>query len=153
MKTVSGEDLTYKKYMKYVDIKGEQEIQSISITLPSPSEDYTYYYPDGIKFGIFKRKLYFISSGEEYYEKIKNALKENEFEKEGKIWVYGEVRVVLRSRPEEEHILKYKDLPELNTYLEILETRWGVNMNDLVCLESPNIDSLYEHKNLGFRST
>lgn len=137
--------------MKFVDIRGTQEVLSIEITLPKLCPGYEYYYPDGIVRGFWKKNTYFLKRQDQitrYYLTPQEALEDtancNLFLKDGKIWIYGEAKVTLKSSGES--ILEYKDIIDLIIYLDTLESRWGVDMHSLVCLEDSKIDSLYEFK-------
>lgn len=147
--------------MKFVDIKGTQDVLSMDITLPELCPGYEYYYPDGMVRGFWKKNTYFLKYRDRitkkslYYltpqEAIKDTTLRNLFPKDGKIWIYGEARVILRSSGES--IFKYKDISELILYLDTLESRWGVDMHSLVCLENSKIDSLYEFKTHRFSNS
>lgn len=135
--------------MKFVNIKGAQEVLSIEITVPELCKEYEYFYPDGITKGFWKENTYFLRWEYEYYLTPQEALQErddeNLFTKEGKIWTYGEVKTTLRSSGES--ILKYRNPGDLTSFLDVLEFRWGVDLHSLVCLETPEITSLYEFNN------
>ena len=151
--------------MKYVDLRNEQEIQSFEIILPKLSKEYEYFYPDGISKGIlWFKKVYFIlrrtyledTVYDDYYETPQDVLEkeecgESKFIQDGKIWTIGKVIIKLRSNPEENIVMQFKDIRELTQYLNNLESRWGVNLNSYVCLDSSKSYSLYEHKVSLFR--
>ena len=143
--------------MKYVDIKGEQEILSIEINQPKLCPGYEYYYPDGIIKGFWKKSTYFLRYRDwiirrNYYystpqEAIEDSTLKTLFPKDGKIWVYGDIKTTLRSKPDFGNIIEFQDPSTILEYLENLEFKWGVNLGSLVCLESSTTESLYEYKN------
>lgn len=140
--------------MKFVDIKGTQNILTIDIIPSKLDPTFEYYYPDGITKGVFKRKTYFVGKkfwdGTVYYKTPQEAIEGRSkfnFIKEGKIWEFGRIIVTLRSALETANILDYEDTKDLLSYLETLNSRWGVDLHSLVCLESLKVFSLYEYIN------
>ena len=146
--------------MKYVDIIGDQKIYSISINLPELSKEFEYYYPDGIESGIFKKKTYFVGLKSRIftgrrkvlYQTPQEAIEDRGyyFIREGKIFTFGYVNIVLKSNLQDKLSMRFEKTEELIKYLGELEYRWGVNLNSFVCIESSKAESLYEHKNKGF---
>ena len=138
--------------MKYVDIKGTQEVMSIEILPPKLCPFFEYYYPDGKTFGVFRKKTYFVSGLYGKYVTPQEAIqgRDDLFVKEdGRIWMIGKIKTTLRSHPDQESMMIYKNSTEVLEYLGNLEFRWGVDLGSFVCLETPKTETLYEHKIIG----
>lgn len=150
--------------MKYINLLNDSEILSISIEQPKLENiRYEYHYPDGLVLGLFRKKVYYVTKnspfgdrwgGKEYFQTAQEAIKDekNLFVKEGKIWIYGSVGITLRSDTSKTFTVKFEEIPELISFLETLEGRWGVNLNSFICL-TPEAESLYEHKSIKFIDT
>lgn len=141
--------------MKFVNIKSESNIKTITIIHPKQSDRYKYYYPDGIEMGWFKHKTYFLSTEDVYYtnvdEAIKDSLDETLYNNNGKIWILG--RVIIKLKEGEEFTMIFKEHQDLEEYFENLIFKWGIDLSSFVCLENPKTISLYEYKTRGFKET
>ena len=140
--------------IEFFKIKGETNspILSISITDPIPAKEYTYYYPDGITKGLFRRKTYIASitnflSGVTYYESLEDIVKdyENLIILDGKIYSTGKVYFTIKDI-EEPIVFKYKTRDELKEFLENLSFKYSFPLQNFISLEDKNIISLYEYK-------
>lgn len=141
--------------MKFVNIKSESNIKTITIIHPKQSDRYKYYYPDGIERGWFKHKTYFLSEEDIYYtnvdEAIKESLDETLYNNNGRIWILG--RVIIKLNGGEEFTMIFKEHQDLEEYFENLIFKWGIDLSSFVCLETPKTISLYEYKTRGFKET
>ena len=139
--------------MKFVDIKGIQEVLSVEIIFPELIKDYEYFYPDGITRGIFKRETFFVMrscffDSDRLFHSPEEAIKGLEnlsFIKEGRIWEKGLVSITLKSQPKERVGFRFTEEKELIDYLENLYSK-GIDLSSLTCLETQELQSLYEFK-------
>lgn len=127
-------------------------ITSIEILDPVKSKNYEYFYPDGIRAGFWGRyKTYFCKEviGDEYFENVEDALKKSGskslFIQKGQIYEKGILRIFLGDEicPIEFY---FESKSEIKDYLDSLEFKFSIPLNDFVCLQTKEIETLYEYK-------
>lgn len=138
--------------MKFTRINEDYQVLSVEIKNPEEYSNITYYYPDGITKGLFRRKTYIASitnflSGVTYYESLEDIVKdyENLIILDGKIYSTGKVYFTIKDI-EEPIVFKYKTRDELKEFLENLSFKYSFPLQNFISLEDKNIISLYEYK-------
>lgn len=144
--------------MKFTRFNCDSQVLYIEIESPEEYDGITYYYPDGLTKGLFKKKTYIASirnifsrCGDIYYESLEDIIKDRDHLTilDGRIYKYGKVNFWIKDI-ETPFVFKYTSQEELKEYLENLSFKYSFPLQNFVSLEDKNLISLYEYKeNLG----
>lgn len=125
------------------------KINKIEIINPIKCKYYEYFYPDGVTKGIWKyKKTYFCREilNNEYYETVEEALEDKDkkkfFIKDGQIYKKGVVRISTN----EDFEFYFEKNSDLKMFLESLEFKYSIPLNDFICFQTKEIETLYEYK-------
>lgn len=139
--------------MKFTRINCDSQVLYIEIKSPEEHNGITYYYPDGLTRGLFKKKTYiassenFFSNCDDFYESLEDIIKGNDDLTilDGRIYKYGRVSFIVKNI-ETPFVFKYTSIEELKEYLENLSFKYSFPLQNFVSLEDKNLISLYEYK-------
>lgn len=137
--------------MKFTRFNCDSQILYIEIKSPEEHDGITYYYPDGLTRGLFKKKTYIASikniHGNDFYESLEDMIKGNDDLTilDGRIYKYGRVSFIVKNI-ETPFVFKYTSKEELKEYLENLSFKYSFPLQNFVSLEDKNLISLYEYK-------
>lgn len=143
--------------MKFTRFNCDSQVLYIEIKNPKEYDEVTYYYPDGLTKGLFKKKTYIASvrnifgHGDDFYESLEDILNErgNLVILDGKLYIPGKLYFYVKDI-EEPFLFEYTTDVELKEYLENLSFKYSFPLQNFVSLEDKNLISLYEYKeNLG----
>jgi hypothetical protein len=139
--------------MKFTRFNCDSQVLYIEIKSPEEHNGITYYYPDGLTRGLFKKKTYiassknFFSHCDDFYESLEDIIKGNDDLTilDGRIYKYGRVSFIVKNI-ETPFVFKYTSIEELKEYLENLSFKYSFPLQNFVSLEDKNLISLYEYK-------
>ena len=124
-------------------------INKIEIIKPKINKYYEYFYPDGITKGFWKyQRTYFCREilRDNYYETPEEALnKDEDFIKDGQIYKKGILKIFIQGENKEIEFY-FKNDSELKLFLESLEFKYSIPLNDFVCFQTKELETLYEYK-------
>lgn len=140
--------------MNFTRFNCDSQILYIEIKEPEEYDGVTYYYPDGLTRGIFKKKTYIASvrsisscCEDSYYESLEDIIKKYDGLTilDGRVYKYG--KVIFRVKDiDESFVFRYTSQKELKEYLENLSFKYSFPLQNFVSLEDKNLISLYEYK-------
>lgn len=140
--------------MKFTRFNCDSQVLYIEIREPEEYDGVTYYYPDGLTRGLFRKKTYIASvrnifsrCGDYYYESLEDIIKENDNLTilDGRVYRYGKVIFKVKDI-EEPFVFRYTSQDELKEYLENLSFKYSFPLQNFISLEDKNLISLYEYK-------
>lgn len=140
--------------MKFTRFNCDSQVLYVEIKEPEEYDGITYYYPDGLTRGVFKKKTYiasvrsiFSSCEDSYYESLEDIVKKYDGLTilDGRVCRYG--KVIFRVKDiEEPFVFRYTSREELKEYLENLSFKYSFPLQKFISLEDKNLVSLYEYK-------
>lgn len=139
--------------MKFTRFNCDSQVLYIEIKSPEEYDEVTYYYPDGLTKGLFKKKTYiasiknFFGHGDDFYESLEDILKErrNLVILDGKLYIPGKIYFYVKDI-EGPFLFEYTTNVELKEYLENLSFKYSFPLQNFISLEDKNLISLYEYK-------
>lgn len=140
--------------MKFTRFNCDSQVLYIEVREPEEYDGVTYYYPDGLTTGLFRKKTYIASVKnifnrccDSYYESLEDIIKDNDNLTilDGRVYKYGKVIFKVKDI-EEPFVFRYTSQNELKEYLENLSFKYSFPLQNFVSLEDKNLISLYEYK-------
>lgn len=139
--------------MKFTRFNCDSQVLYIEIKDLKEYDEITYYYPDGLTKGLFKKKTYIASvknifgHGDDFYESLEDILgkREDLIILDGKLYIPGKLYFYVKDI-EEPFLFEYTTDAELKEYLENLSFKYSFPLQNFVSLEDKNLISLYEYK-------
>lgn len=139
--------------MKFTRFNCDSQVLYIEIKDLKEYDEVTYYYPDGLTKGLFRKKTYIASvrnifgHGDDFYESLEDILgkRGNLVILDGKLYIPGKLYFYVKDI-EEPFLFEYTTDAELKEYLENLSFKYSFPLQNFVSLEDKNLISLYEYK-------